>query len=145
MKDSSPQRKKVEKWDLWKEFLQFEKEVDKLFDHFLKYIPLKKNKHVPTFSPAADVYQTSSETVIRIALPGVIEDEIDILVERSHVIVRAERIPPSDIPQLEFVHREWRYGMFEKRIELDHRIRREHLSARFDEGILEIRIPLGRR
>jgi HSP20 family protein len=95
--------------------------------------------------PAMEVRRTGSEYVVRMELPGVDPDSMDVTVEGPILRVRAERRSAIE-EEGEELRREIVHGTFEREVVLPSQIDPEKLSARYEEGILEVRIPnAGRR
>jgi HSP20 family protein len=87
-----------------------------------------------------EVLRTDSEIVVRVELPGVDPDSIDVTVQDSSTLrVRAERRAPTG--QGEYLREGFAYGTFEGTVMLPAGIDAGQVSARYDAGILEIRVP----
>ena len=98
------------------------------------------------FSPVADVYEVEGTFVIRLALPGVLEEDIDISFGPEGLTVRGELERPIAAEGVErrggrAIVTEWRYGYFERSISLPGDFDAEGLRAEMDAGVLEIRVP----
>lgn len=89
--------------------------------------------------PAMEVKRTDGELVVRMELPGIDAESVDVTLDDTTLRVRAERRASDDAG--EYLRREFAYGIFERRVTLPTGIDPEKLSARFDAGILEVRIP----
>jgi HSP20 family protein len=94
--------------------------------------------------PAMEVRRTDAEYVVRVELPGVDPDSMDVTVDGSILRVRAERRGATE-EQGEQLRREIVHGTFEREVVLPFRIDPEKLSARYEDGILEVRIPYAGR
>jgi HSP20 family protein len=91
-------------------------------------------------TPPVEILGADSELVIRAELPGVDPDSVDVTLDDSTLRVRAERrIPTTE--QGEYLRREFAYGTFECGVVLPTGIDPDKVSARYDAGILEIRVP----
>ncbi len=90
--------------------------------------------------PAMEVRRTDAEYVLRMELPGVDPDTMDVTVDGSTLRVRAERRGATE-EQGEQLRREILNGTFEREVVLPFRIDPEKLSARYEDGVLEVRIP----
>jgi HSP20 family protein len=90
--------------------------------------------------PAMEVRRTDAEYVVRMELPGVDPDSMDVSVDGSILRVRAERRGATE-EQGEPLRREIVHGTFDREVVLPFRIDPEKLSARYEDGILEVRVP----
>lgn len=92
--------------------------------------------------PAANMIQRQDAYELHLALPGVPRDEVRLSVEGDVLLVRGQR------PVLEAGEhdRMWMSevpsGRFERRFQLPDGMSGEAISARFEDGMLRIRMPL---
>jgi HSP20 family molecular chaperone IbpA len=70
------------------------------------------------WEPQADVFETTSGYHVVVALPGIPNDRISLLLEESGLLLRALREPPSPRGLLRVRRMEIPYGPFERRIPL---------------------------
>jgi HSP20 family protein len=104
----------LETW-MWAEACEIVDRADRLHRQFFR--PTVINVRQPTWEPPVDVYETSYEFKIMIALPGVAPEHLSVILEDSHLIVDGRRhLPTSSEGHI------WRleipYGRFERHIEL---------------------------
>jgi HSP20 family molecular chaperone IbpA len=100
------------------------------------------------FSPVADVYEVEGVFVVRLAVPGVLEEDIDISFGPEGLTVRGELEPPVAAEEAErgagrVIVGEWRYGYFERCIALPGEYDTTRLHVEVESGVLEIRVPRG--
>ncbi len=100
-----------------------------------------EEEETPAFVPTADVYELEEALVIRVALPGVIEEDIDVSFGPEGLAVRGELEPPVSAGAGRAVLREWRYGYFERIFELPPWVVSERVRVEVEAGVLEIRLP----
>jgi len=96
----------------------------------------------PAFVPRVDVLQIEGALVIRVAVPGVLEEDIDLSFDTGAIIVRGELQQPPLADEARAIIREWTYGIFERRIDLPDAARREAMSVEVEFGVLELRFPM---
>lgn len=84
-------------------------------------------------------YLQDGNYVIRAEVPGVDpEKDIEITVEAGTLTIRAERHEEH-----QEAHRsEFRYGSFSRSVTLPRQADTEHITARYDQGILEVSVPV---
>jgi HSP20 family protein len=90
--------------------------------------------------PPMEVLRTDSDVLVRVELPGVDPDSIDVTMADATLRIRAERRAPT-AGQGEYLRRGFAYGTFEATVVLPSGIDSGRLSARYDAGVLEIRAP----
>ena len=93
------------------------------------------------WAPPVDFSETQEGFTVRADLPGIPRDAIDVTTEDDTLIIRGESIAPE--PQGdETVHRrERRRGRFRRVLALPVSADLSQVSARLDDGVLEVRIP----
>jgi HSP20 family protein len=91
--------------------------------------------------PALDVWETPSEVVYAFDLPGIPEDAISIEVKDETLTVSAERSKTDETAENGFYRFERRYGTFARAVGLPQGADAEHINARYENGVLEIRVP----
>jgi HSP20 family protein len=91
-------------------------------------------------TPPVEILGADSELIVRVELAGVDPDSVDVTLDDSTLRVRVER-RVSTTEQGEYLRREFAYGTFEWEAVLPSGIDPEKVSARYEAGILEIRVP----
>jgi len=86
-------------------------------------------------------YVDDGTYVLRADLPGIDPDQdLDVHVEGNRLIVKGERKEE----QHDKNHREMHYGAFSRSLTLPSEVDVDDITARYDDGVLEVRFPLGR-
>ncbi|MCU1458522.1 MAG: Hsp18 [Actinomycetia bacterium] len=96
--------------------------------------------------PAAmplDAWRAGDEFVVEFDLPGMDPDSVDIDVERNVLTVRAERPPVTG--ERELIAAERPRGVFSRQLMLGDTLDAERVHARYDAGVLTLRIPIAER
>ena len=86
--------------------------------------------------PNAEIVETENGYVVRLELPGVQRDSIDIKATDRNLVISAERIASSD--EATVLLSEFRSGTWSRSFRFPHSLKREDLTANFRDGILEI-------
>ncbi len=96
--------------------------------------------------PAAmpmDAWRDGDTFVVELDVPGVAAESIDLDVERNVVTVRAERAGPAK--ETELLSAERPRGVFSRQIILGDTLDTDKISARYDAGVLTLRIPVAEK
>src|SRR5918999_473069 len=88
-----------------------------------------------------DVFHTENSLVIRMDLPEINPDEVDVSVQENVLLINGSRKFPYDAKKVRFVRRGTFYGDFTQRVALGKGLDVESISARYDGGVLELSIP----
>ena len=91
--------------------------------------------------PALDVWETPSEVVYAFDLPGIPEEDINIEVKDETLTISAERVRAEESNENGFYRFERRYGTFARAVGLPQGVDEDNISARYENGVLEIHVP----
>jgi HSP20 family protein len=94
-----------------------------------------------TWVPALDVWETENEVVYAFDLPGIPEEAITIEVKDETLSITAERDKTEETSEDGFYRFERRYGMFARAVGLPQGVDQEQIAARYENGVLEVRVP----
>ncbi len=88
-----------------------------------------------------DAYRDKDTFVVRLDLPGVDAESIDLTVEQNVLTVHAERRRPTE-EDVERIAGECSYGVFSRQLFLGNTLDVDHLEADYTDGVLTLRIPV---
>lgn len=120
-------------------FVDARGDMDELMNRFFSQgsAPLRTAGYeVPT-----DVLHTEDALVIRMDLPGVDPNQIDVTVQENVLLINGHRPFPFDAEKVRFVRRGTFYGDFTQRVALGKGLKLDGISASYDGGVLELTIP----
>jgi HSP20 family protein len=101
------------------------------------------NADRPTVMPM-DAYRHGDEFVVHFDLPGVDPDSIDLTVEKNVLTIRAERQwQPGEEDEVLISERP--KGSFSRQLFLGEGLDTDRISARYDQGVLTIRVPVAEK
>jgi HSP20 family protein len=90
-----------------------------------------------------DAYRDQDSFVVRLDLPGVNAESIDLTVERNVLTVHAERTRPD--PDAERIAAEVGHGVYSRQLFLGDSLDADRLTADYTDGVLTLRIPVAER
>ena len=88
-----------------------------------------------------DVFHSENSLIIRMDLPDVDPDQVEVAVQESTLLINGSRRFPYDAEKVRFVRRGTFYGDFTQRVNLGKGLDLEKINARYDNGVLELTIP----
>jgi HSP20 family protein len=91
--------------------------------------------------PAVDMYQTDDDVIIKVAVPGVNPDDVQISVTGDMLQIKGETREDSDKREKAYHIREQRWGSFERTITLPIAVKSEKAQAEFENGVLTVTLP----
>ncbi|HBT20900.1 MAG TPA: hypothetical protein DEA47_06030 [Peptococcaceae bacterium] len=89
----------------------------------------------------ADVKDLGSELLVEAELPGFEKDEIEITLRDNYLTIQAERKEELNEEKEGFIRRERSYGKLQRTIALPYEIDADKVEAKYQNGILKIKLP----
>lgn len=93
------------------------------------------------WGPAIDLYETDSEVVVKASLPGAKKENVDVSASDEGVTIHGETKSEEEVKEDGYYRHEIRRGSFHRVIPWPTSVDAEKVSAKFEDGILEIRAP----
>ena len=90
------------------------------------------------FIPAVDVYEDAQKLVLKLEVPGIKQDDLQIHLENQTLTVKGERKFEVDEKEENFHRIERRYGSFVRNFSLPQTVDTNNVTANYDAGILTI-------
>jgi HSP20 family protein len=91
--------------------------------------------------PAIDVVEDGEQLVLRADLPGMTEDDIEVEVKDGVLTVSGERKTEEKKEDEGYFRVERAFGHFSRSLTLPEGVAADKVTANFDNGVLEVRIP----
>jgi HSP20 family molecular chaperone IbpA len=88
----------------------------------------------PFFDFVFDLLEDRGHLFLEVALPGVLETEIDLTIETARIIIRAQRPEPRGSA----IHREIKRGVLTRDVPLPFAV--ELLNSRYEDGVLWLQL-----
>ena len=90
--------------------------------------------------PRVDVIDADKQYVLEVDLPGVDPQSVQVELEQGLLQIKGER-QASHGEEAAYTYRERRAGKFERSFRVPEAVDAEAITAKFDKGVLEIRVP----
>ena len=116
-------------------------EMERMFERLVprRWWPLEEEEYA--FGPAVDVYQTDDEVVVKVELPGVSREDVNVTAQEDAVVIDGQSRQEEKIEEEGYCRRELRYGSFHRTIPLPATVNPDEVQAKFADGVLTIRAP----
>jgi HSP20 family protein len=132
----------IVRWEPLREFSTLQNEMNRLFDTvFDAPAPSSGSAATRRWMPAMDLVESGDHFVLRADLPGLAEGDVKIEIEDTTLTVSGERTPEHESPDEGWYRLERAFGPFSRTLQLPKGIDPEAVTASFDRGVLEVRIP----
>lgn len=127
------------RWEPAREMVTLRDAMDHLFDEAFTRPFRLYDDHLA--APAVDMYQTENEVVIKIAIPGVKAEDVQINLTGEVLNIKGETREKEEKSQKAYHIREQHFGMFERSLTLPTMVDPEKSKAEFENGVLTITLP----
>jgi HSP20 family protein len=94
------------------------------------------------WQPCVEMLTRNSDLVVRAELPGLTKDDVNVELTDQGLLIRGERKQEQQENREGFYRSERSYGMFSRLIPLPEGAKAEEAKAKFDNGVLEVTIPM---
>lgn len=131
------------RWDPARELDALQSDMNRLFDGFFGRREGAAGSAYASrrWIPPMDLVETEDHLVLRADLPGVDEKDIEIEVKDGVLSVSGERKSQHEDKREGFHRVERSFGRFSRSLELPKGVDPQSVSAHFDTGVLEVRMP----
>lgn len=128
--------------DLSRELGTLHHEMDELFRRTFGV-----NQEAPTepgvrFAPPVNTFIKDRVYCIQAEIPGAERKDLDVSIDGHTLTIRGERKQLRETKEQDYLLREWQYGTFLRRLTLPEGVNTDKVQATYNEGILEITMPM---
>jgi len=92
-------------------------------------------------TPPANIYESAGQVSVAIPLPGTHAENVEVLLQRDRLTVRAEARYPQE--QQHYLLREWQVGTFQRDLRLPRSVHAEGAKALLSRGVLTVSVHEG--
>jgi len=128
--------------DPFRELSTLQDRFNSLFENFAEANG-KDQLAAGSFIPPVDVYEDEHSLVLKLEVPGMNEEDLNVSLENTTLTVSGERKFEKEEKEENFHRIERRYGSFARTFRLPNTVNAENVDAAYDKGILKI--TLGKR
>ena len=125
-------------WDPFREATSLQRRLNSLFDDYSRQQGEGSALTMGSFVPAVDIYEDENKVSLKLEVPGVPQEELDVQVENSTLTVRGERKLDHEEREENFHRIERRYGSFTRSFTLPSTVDTGSIKAGYDNGVLRI-------
>jgi HSP20 family protein len=126
------------RWEPAREVDTLQSEVNRVFDAFFGN---GSGARAHRWVPAMDLVETEDSLVLRADLPGLSKDDVDLEVKDGVLTVSGERKAEHEEKSEGFYRVERAFGRFSRSLTIPDGVEADGITADFNEGVLEVRIP----
>ena len=123
--------------DPYQELATIQDRVNSLFENFA---PVSGKDQLATgnFVPPVDIYEDEQSLVLKLEVPGMNEEDLNVSLENNILTVSGERKFEKGEKEENFHRIERRYGFFARTFRLPNMVDSENIAAAYDKGLLKV-------
>ena len=115
-------------------------QMSRLFDDIFQPA-FERNMKESLSVPAAELSETDKAIVLKLEIPGMRAEDLDIQVTKEAVYIKGERKQEVFSEDKGITRSEFRYGKFERKITLPSSVNNTDVTAEYKDGILHLTFP----
>jgi HSP20 family protein len=131
----------IVRWEPIRELNSLQSEMNRLFNTVFDSPSGAPGNVMRRWMPAMDLVESTDHFVLRADLPGMSEEDVSIEFDDGTLTVSGERKAEHEDEKEGFHRVERSFGAFSRSLTLPQGVDPEAVTASFDRGVLEIRIP----
>ena len=127
------------RWDPFRELLTLQERLDKMYRDMER---TRKEDFVSSeWTPPVDIFESRDAFVLKLEVPEVDKESIDIKIHENELTIKGERRLESGVDPENYYRMERGYGTFTRSFTLTKSIDAQSIKAGLKDGILRIELP----
>jgi HSP20 family protein len=130
----------------WEPFRQYStmqdrtNRMNRLFRELLNSEAPEEALTTTSFAPPVDIYEDEHNISLKLEVPGIDENDIDVRIDNNTLTVHGERKIEKEEKEENFRRVERQYGSFTRTFTLPNSVDPGQVSAHYDKGVLKIKL-----
>ena len=127
-------------WDPFRELASLQERLDRMFRDIDR---TRREEHFMAshWTPPVDIYEAADSFILKLEVPEVSKESIDIQVEENELTITGERNLQPDTSENQYLRMERGYGTFTRSFSLTKAIDVSNIKATIKDGILRVELP----
>jgi HSP20 family protein len=134
------QRPELSTWPAFGRLTDLRDEIDRLFESPLSELARTSNL-LSGWNPALDLYEDKDNLYVKVEIPGMKREEIDVSLHEGSLSISGERKSEQKHEDAEVYRAERFFGRFQRTVTLPTPVAAEKVKAQYKDGILNITLP----
>jgi len=114
--------------------------LNSIFSDFARPDDTQESLSAGNFVPAVDVYEDEHKLVLKLEVPGIKQEDLDVRLENQALTVKGQRKFESEEKEENFHRIERRFGSFSRSFTLPVSIDTASIAAKYENGVLAIQL-----
>jgi len=128
----------ITRWDPFRDVMTLQNRMNSLFQDFNRGQGENDPVMTAAFVPAVDIYEDEHKIVLKLEVPGMKQEDLDIQLENNTLMIRGERKLEKEEKEENFHRIERRYGSFFRAFTVPNTVSTDNVKADYDAGVLRI-------
>jgi HSP20 family protein len=125
------------RWEPFRALRRPDDAFEEMFRDFFRRTPSEE----ATMMPAAEVAESEGEVTVKLEIPGVDKDHLELTVADDELTVRGETRKETEEKKKSYYRQEIRYGSFQRTVPLPVEVDGAKASAELKNGVLKVTLP----
>ena len=134
------QRPELSTWPGFGRLTDLRDEIDRLFESPLTELARTSNL-LSGWTPALDLYEDKDNLFVKVELPGMKREDIDVSLHEGSLSISGERKSEQKHEDAEVYRAERFFGRFQRTVTLPTPVAADKVKAQYKDGILTITLP----
>ena len=126
------------RWQPFREMEALQRDMNRMFESLAS---TEQGSMQQAFMPLAEMKETEDAVHLKIEVPGMNAEDLDVQVTKEAVTIAGERKTESKSEQNGMTRSEFRYGRFSRTIPLSTKIDNNSVKGDYQNGILTLELP----
>jgi len=134
------QRPELTAWPRFGRLTDLREEIDRLFEAPLAELA-RSSQILSGWTPALDMYEDNDNLYVRVELPGMKKEDIEVSLHDGSLSISGERKAEAKHKDAEVYRSERFFGRFQRTITLPNAVASDKIKAQYTDGILTVTLP----
>ena len=134
------QRPQLANWPSFGRLSDLRDEIDRLFESPLHQLT-RASQRLSDWTPALDVYEERDYFTVKMELPGMKKEDIEVSFHEGSLSISGERKTETKHEETEVYRSERFFGRFQRTVSLPSTVDPAKVKASYKDGILSITLP----
>ena len=130
----------ITRWDPFRDVLTLQNRLNSLFQDYGRSSGENDLVSTAAFVPPVDIYEDEHKIVLKLEVPGLKQEDLDIQLENNTLAIKGERKFEKEEKEENFHRIERRYGSFFRSFSVPTTVNPEAVKASYDAGVLRVEL-----
>jgi len=130
----------ITRWDPFREVLTLQNRLNSLFQDYGRGQGEGDLVSTAAFVPPVDIYEDEHKIVLKLEVPGMKQEDLDVQLENNVLTVKGERKFETEEKEENFHRIERRYGSFYRSFTVPNTVNPEGVKASYETGVLRVEL-----